>query len=97
MIQVGVISDTHGLLRPEVLEWLSASDHIIHASDIGKPEIVPRLEAIAPTTAIRGNVDTGTWADVYPLGPSIGALAQHRRVPRRAWIAEARAGYTLAH
>jgi putative phosphoesterase len=59
---VGVISDTHGLLRPEALEFLRGSEHIIHAGDIGSPEIVPTLEKLAPVTAIRGNVDTQTWA-----------------------------------
>ena len=65
-MKIGIISDTHGLLRAEVLEMLSGADHIIHAGDIGGTDIVPRLHAVAPTTAIRGNVDTGAWADVYP-------------------------------
>src|SRR5579859_6459297 len=59
---IGVISDTHGLLRPEAIEFLRGSEHIIHAGDIGSPEIVPALEKIAPVTAIRGNVDTQPWA-----------------------------------
>jgi len=59
---VGVISDTHGLLRPEAVELLRGSEHIIHAGDIGAPEIVAELEKIAPVTAIRGNVDTQEWA-----------------------------------
>jgi uncharacterized protein len=59
---VGVISDTHGLLRPEALEFLRGSEHIIHAGDIGSPEIVPALKKIAPVTAIRGNVDVQPWA-----------------------------------
>ncbi len=62
---VGVISDTHGLLRPEALELLRGSEHIIHAGDIGSPNIVPALEAIAPVTAIRGNVDTQPWAQRF--------------------------------
>lgn len=70
-MKIGIISDTHGLLRAEVLEMLSGADHIIHAGDIGDVEIVPRLRAIAPTTAIRGNVDTGAWADVYPSQDTI--------------------------
>jgi uncharacterized protein len=61
-MRVGVISDTHGLLRPEALEFLRGSEHIIHAGDIGSPEIVPELEKIAPVTAIRGNVDVQPWA-----------------------------------
>ena len=62
----GVISDTHGLLRPEALELLRGSDHIIHAGDIGAPEIVPALQRLAPVTAIRGNIDTQTWAQRFP-------------------------------
>ena len=59
---IGVISDTHGLLRPAALEALRASEHIIHAGDIGSPEIIPELRKIAPVTAIRGNVDVQMWA-----------------------------------
>jgi hypothetical protein len=59
---IGIISDTHGLLRPEAVELLRGSEHIIHAGDIGSPEIVPVLRKIAPVTAIRGNVDTQAWA-----------------------------------
>jgi putative phosphoesterase len=62
---IGVISDTHGLLRPEAVELLRGSEHIIHAGDIGSPEIVPALEKIAPVTAIRGNVDTQSWAQSF--------------------------------
>lgn len=63
---VGVISDTHGLLRPEALEALRGSEHIIHAGDIGAPEIIGELKKIAPVTAIRGNVDVQTWAREFP-------------------------------
>jgi len=59
---IGVISDTHGLLRPEALELLRGSEHIIHAGDIGSPDIITAMEKIAPVTAIRGNVDTQSWA-----------------------------------
>jgi putative phosphoesterase len=62
---IGVISDTHGLVRPEAVELLRGSEHIIHAGDIGAPEIIPELEKIAPVTAIRGNVDTQTWAQSF--------------------------------
>ena len=65
-MRIGVISDTHGLLRPEAEARLAGVSHILHAGDIGAPDIVPRLGAIAPTTAIRGNVDTGGWAAAYP-------------------------------
>lgn len=62
---IGVISDTHGLLRPEALDALVGVQHIIHAGDIGSPDIVPRLAEIAPVTAIRGNVDTEAWAQAF--------------------------------
>ena len=55
---IGVISDTHGLLRPEAVEALAGVDHILHAGDVGDAWILERLRAIAPLTAIRGNVDT---------------------------------------
>jgi putative phosphoesterase len=63
---IGVISDTHGLLRPEAIAALQGSEHIIHAGDIGAPEIIPTLEKIAPVTAIRGNVDHQPWAKRFP-------------------------------
>ena len=66
MLIVGVISDTHGLLRPQALEHLRGSHHIIHAGDIGSPEIIPRLQEIAPVTAIRGNIDIQSWARRFP-------------------------------
>jgi len=65
-VLIGIISDTHGLLRPEALSALKGSDHIIHAGDVGDPEILARLEAIAPVTAVRGNVDKGAWARKLP-------------------------------
>ena len=63
---IGVISDTHGLLRPEAVQALQGVDTIIHAGDIGAPEVITALEKIAPLTAIRGNIDKGTWAQAYP-------------------------------
>jgi len=66
-IVVGVISDTHGLLRPEALVPLHGSDLIIHAGDVGAPEILDRLREIAPTFAVRGNIDTSPWAQALPL------------------------------
>jgi uncharacterized protein len=65
MFRIGIISDTHGLLRPEAERRLAGVDHIVHAGDIGRPEIVDALRKIAPVTAIRGNVDTGEWAREY--------------------------------
>jgi hypothetical protein len=65
-MKIGVISDTHGLLRPEAGECLAGVAHIIHAGDIGRPEIIAGLRAIAPVAAIKGNVDTADWAASYP-------------------------------
>lgn len=66
MAIVGVISDTHGLLRKEALEALRGCEHIIHAGDVGNPEILDKLRAIAPVTAVRGNVDGADWAQKIP-------------------------------
>jgi putative phosphoesterase len=66
MVTVGVISDTHGLLRPEAVAALRRVDHIIHAGDIGTPEILSALATIAPLTAVRGNNDRGSWARAIP-------------------------------
>jgi uncharacterized protein len=65
-LRIGVISDTHGLLRPEAERCLAGVSHILHAGDIGAPEVLVRLCQIAPVTAIRGNVDAGGWARRYP-------------------------------
>ncbi len=65
-VEFGVISDTHGLLRPEAVKALEGVDMIIHAGDIGKPEILEALRAIAPVVAVRGNNDTGEWALTLP-------------------------------
>ena len=62
MFRVGLISDTHGLLRPEAKAFLQGSDYIIHAGDIGNSGILEQLSAIAPVTAVRGNNDKGSWA-----------------------------------
>jgi putative phosphoesterase len=64
---VGLISDTHGLLRPEALRALDGSDLIIHAGDVGKPEILDTLRLLAPVVAVRGNIDNGEWASALPL------------------------------
>lgn len=61
--RIGVISDTHGLLRAEAVAALRASDHIVHAGDIGSADVLAELAALAPVTAVRGNNDFGTWAD----------------------------------
>ena len=64
--RIGIISDTHGLLRLEAERRLAGVDHIIHGDDIGRPEIIDALRRIAPVTAIRGNVDIADWAVAYP-------------------------------
>jgi putative phosphoesterase len=66
MTTIGVISDTHGLLRTEVVTALQGSDFIIHAGDTGDPAILDKLNEIAPVTAVRGNVDHGAWAQKIP-------------------------------
>jgi putative phosphoesterase len=63
--RIGIISDTHGLLRAEAEHRLAGVDHIVHSGDIGRPEIIDALRWIAPVTAIRGNVDNGNWANKY--------------------------------
>jgi uncharacterized protein len=63
MSRVGLISDTHGLLRPEAITFLRGSDFIIHAGDVGDANVLERLESLAPVTVVRGNNDKGSWAD----------------------------------
>jgi putative phosphoesterase len=63
---IGLISDTHGLLRPQALRALEGSDMIIHAGDVGDPEILETLKTLAPVFAVRGNVDTEPWALALP-------------------------------
>jgi putative phosphoesterase len=66
-VKVGLISDTHGLMRPQALEALQGCDYLIHGGDIGKPEILETLKAIAPLTVVRGNNDTDdAWASDVP-------------------------------
>jgi uncharacterized protein len=66
MKRIGLISDTHGLLRPEALAALRGSDLIVHAGDITGPEILDALRALAPVQAVRGNNDQGAWAQALP-------------------------------
>ena len=74
---IGLISDTHGLLRSEALAALAGSDLIVHAGDVGDPAILDRLRAIAPVVAVRGNIDEGPWAAglqvtaVVEAGPTV--------------------------
>jgi putative phosphoesterase len=64
--RLGIISDTHGLLRPQAAAFLEGCDRILHGGDIGNAEVLTRLSAIAPVTAIRGNNDKGAWAEAIP-------------------------------
>ena len=66
MTRIGLISDTHGLLRPEALAALRGCGRIVHAGDIGDPAILDALAPLAPVTAVRGNNDTGPWASQLP-------------------------------
>jgi hypothetical protein len=66
LFRIGVISDTHGLMRPEVIQALRGSDLIIHAGDICKPEVIASLRSIAKVAAVRGNNDKGKWARKFP-------------------------------
>ena len=70
---IGVISDTHGLLRPEAVEALRGSDLILHAGDVGSPEILEELRRIAPVKAVRGNIDSSPWCETLPLTEVIEA------------------------
>jgi uncharacterized protein len=65
-LNIGIISDTHGLLRPEAFDALRGSERIIHAGDVGDPAILDQLAAIAPVTAVRGNIDKDAWARKLP-------------------------------
>lgn len=66
MLRIGVISDTHGLLRPQALARMHGCQHIIHGGDIGNQDILDQLAAIAPLTVVRGNNDKGAWAAAIP-------------------------------
>ena len=68
---IGILSDTHGLLRPEVVETLAGCDHILHAGDIGDGQVLERLQRIAPVTAVRGNMDYGSWSNSLPLSEMV--------------------------
>lgn len=81
--RVGVISDTHGLLRPEAVAALEGSDRIIHAGDVGPPEILEQLGRIAPVTAVRGNVDTAPWAELLAPAEVVDAGGRHLFVLHR--------------
>jgi putative phosphoesterase len=78
-MRIGLISDTHGLLRPQALDHLRGCRHIIHAGDICGPDILRQLAELAPLTAVRGNNDFGAWADALPdeITVELGGAAIH--------------------
>jgi hypothetical protein len=78
-LRIGLVSDTHGLLRPEARDFLAGSDHIVHAGDICDPAILEALRALAPLSAVRGNNDRGGWARELPeaLTLQLGAVRLH--------------------
>ena len=78
-MRVGLISDTHGLLRPEALDFLAGCDHIVHGGDIGNAAILERLAELAPLTTVRGNNDRESWARAIPVSAqlSIGGVVLH--------------------
>lgn len=104
MGRVALVSDTHGLLRPEVARALRGTDLILHMGDVGSPEVLEDLRAIAPTRAVRGNVDHGAWARELPesdLVPLRGAnlyllhnLAELDLDPAAAGVAMVLYGHT---
>jgi uncharacterized protein len=71
MTRIGVISDTHGLLRPAALEAFQGTELILHAGDIGAPEVIAGLRRLAPVVAVRGNCDRGGWPEAYPLRQAV--------------------------
>src|SRR5260370_35643015 len=75
MRTIGAISDTHGLVRPQALAALAGCDPIIHAGDVGSPDVLARLGALAPGHAVRGNVDHGAWSANLPATPRIETVA----------------------
>ena len=83
---VGLISDTHGLLRPEALVALQGSDLIIHAGDVGKPQIIKQLRALAPVVAVRGNINKGVCASQPPM--TAVAEAGSTLILTRGWYFE---------
>jgi len=105
-IRVGVISDTHGLLRPEAFDALRGSAYIVHAGDVGSPDILEKLRTVAPVTAVRGNIDKGEWSrklpetDVLEVGGAsiyvLHDLAQLDLKPEAAGFAVVISGHTHA-
>jgi uncharacterized protein len=80
MVRIGVISDTHGLLRDEAVATLRGCELIIHAGDIGRPQVLERLGEVAPVLAVRGNVDSGGWAQELPYRRTVAVDEVRLRV-----------------
>lgn len=78
-VRIGLISDTHGLLRPQAVDFLRGSDHILHAGDIVGADVLAQLAELAPLTAVRGNNDFGAWAQALPesVTLTLGGVAIH--------------------
>ncbi|MDY0960863.1 phosphodiesterase [Massilia aurea] len=78
-MRIGLISDTHGLLRPQALDFLRGSDHILHAGDIVGADLLDQLAGLAPLTAVRGNNDHGDWAQALPesVTLNLGGIVIH--------------------
>jgi putative phosphoesterase len=103
-MRIGLISDTHGLLRPAALDALAGSELIVHAGDIGGAHVVAALRELAPVVAIRGNNDTAAWAQEFPETRTIDALGRRLHVvhdlkqlaldPRAAGVAVVIAGHS---
>jgi uncharacterized protein len=77
MTTIGLISDTHGLLRPEVIQPLGGCQLILHAGDIGAPDVISELQRLAPVVAVRGNVDRDRWANRFPLTQAVEVAGTH--------------------
>lgn len=78
-LRIALVSDTHNLLRPELLAWLNGADHILHGGDICGEPVLAALREIAPLNAVRGNNDRGAWAERLPVAETVrfGAVAVH--------------------
>ncbi len=74
MRRLALVSDTHGLVRPEVLRALAGVERILHMGDVGSPDVLDALDAVAPVTAVRGNVDHGAWARALPATQLVDAF-----------------------
>lgn len=98
MKRIGLISDTHGLLRPEVLASMQGCDLILHAGDVGSPEILAALAAVAPLSAVRGNNDAAPWAATLPeyIRLDVEGLCIHL-IHERAAVARPRSGDVVVY